>query len=110
MSDLSSKFDLSDVFVEDTLKSVLDVAREVMLDYGPDRGATRIERMAMWLVRALGEQVEENPLLTGDPLEVLVCIRDEFYGNCAPGEARALAQLLLRAADDAEADQPGHAV
>lgn len=52
-------FDFSDVGLtvgEDSLDDVLGVAVEVLTEYGPHHGRSRIERLARWLVMNLGDE------------------------------------------------------
>lgn len=76
---ISSRFDLSDVpdHAIDSLDSILDIASQVLYEYGPEAGDTRIERMARYLVLMFGgapysaEKVLELTKESG-PREIIV--------------------------------------
>jgi hypothetical protein len=72
----SNEFDVSDVPdgelpVIDSIDGILDVAREVLGDYGGVHGNTRIERMARWLAANIGAP----PFTTERPADNMVRYR-----------------------------------
>lgn len=72
----SNDFDVSDVPdgelpVIDSIDGILDVAREVLGDYGGVHGNTRIERMARWLAA----NIAAPPFTTEKPTDDLVRYR-----------------------------------
>lgn len=57
-------FDVTDITGApvDTLDAILDVAVEVLGEYGPTLGQTRIERLSRWVVLRVGEQSQAAEL------------------------------------------------
>lgn len=126
------RFDLTDIEDAggpvDHLDAVLDVAGEVLSEYGGDPGTTRIERMARWILCTTGMphtleaagalarltyalERTEDELMWGTPpdaqVQVLRCggmiaILGSAHMNAE--SARATASMLLRAAEITEAD------
>lgn len=105
-----NQFDLSDVEVAgdvDDLDSILDVAAEVLRDYGGESGNGRMVRMARYLVRNLGTTPHEYPdleLATGG-LQVSIPDPAEFgFGDSLyigdfelnTEQALCVAALILR--------------
>lgn len=107
------RFDLSDVVGAsvDSLDAVLDVACEVIAEYGPVPGNSRIERMARYLVYTLAE-----PGVTRESAGALVKLSaSDFSAVRAAGSiafntagrldasgARQLAQAMVRLSEEAE--------
>lgn len=105
-----NQFDLSDVDVAgdiDDLDTILDVAAEVLRDYGGESGNGRVVRMARYLVRNLGMTPHEYPdleLATGG-LEISIPDPAEFgFGDSvyigdfevSLEQALCVAALILR--------------
>lgn len=126
----STAFDVSDVAPDvspveppvDGLNAVLDIAAEIDLEYGPDPGMTRVERLARF-VRANFGDTRYARSQAGTASLSSVTATDEHKGRvdihrvgslmavrtCAPGWvpltpalARSLATALLIEAEDAE--------
>lgn len=116
-----NQFDVSDVVQAgpiDSIDGVLDVASSVLGDYGSDPGATRIERMARWIVHRVGDPVaiasagSLSKARTESGIGALRCM--DFVAlahegkvvtpRLTPDEARELAVALLRMAELAETD------
>jgi hypothetical protein len=119
--DHDTRFDFSDVedtltdapLLHDRLDAVLDIAVTVLADYAPDFGNTRLERMARYLMLNLGgeptlEKAGALARFSGDEVEVLragehIAVHvDGLRAGRTPEQARALAVMLLRAAELAE--------
>ena len=114
-------FDLTDVEDPiDCVDQILDVAGDVLRDYGNECGQTRIERMARWIALNLGGPPYESKragglekiiLGTGDH-DLAVLRAGHFFGIEQDGvtiivgrsalEARSLAVALMRCAEHAE--------
>jgi len=86
---------------EDTLDSALDLAREVLEDYGLWDG-TRIARLARWMIINLGGPSlhDVELVLLGDDIPLRIRTSKSVYRNS--DEARARAISLLAAAERAE--------
>jgi hypothetical protein len=124
-----ARFDLSDVVTDeapivDKVDVILDVATEVLRDYGSVVGDTRIERMAKWIVYSLGNDpcssqagmisrwnvcAEGRPTLTQfvDVYRVgehvgISCGGIRPLVKLDPERARMLGTALFRAAEKAE--------
>lgn len=114
--DHDNRFDVSDDDAGpiDTMNEILDVAASVLADYGPDPGSTRLERLARWVVDAVGGEpgsivsagaVAKVRLDTG--ISVLMAgdvIALQFDGRVvtpqlSSDDARELAVALLRVAE-----------
>ena len=102
-----------DAIVVDSVDSILDVAGEVLSEYGSDPTTTRIERLARWVVcnidpliydmRSGQVSTFEHPagvrvLQAGERIAV------EFPKFVNADEARIAATLLLRAAERADGE------
>lgn len=114
-------FDVTDVDAPaiDSLDGVLDVAGDVLRDYGPDPGRTRIERMARFIALNLGgapyssTRVGTVERCRLDHGVTIIRSGEKFaleqggmtlvVGHAA-FEARALAVALLRCAENADVD------
>ncbi len=106
----TAEFDFSDIGLLETLDAVLDVATEVLVEYG-EPGKTRIERLARYLVGMLGGEpyTHRNGLVAElfylNVIDGYVSIRsvmDVHDLQLPPEFARQLAVGLLRAAEQAE--------
>lgn len=103
-------FDFSDCeLTTDTVTSIQDLAAEVLQEYAPDHGNTRIERLARWVVFNLSPDLQDEGVdepyvsVTSDVFvhrdanKVLLCYDIELR----PDQARELATaLLICAAED----------
>lgn len=116
----TAQFDTTDVDDSppiDRIDDVLTIAASVLEDYGPDPGATRIERMARWLLLNVGSlplceragaisrfRVEKlHVVRVGDKVGITVPASSWSNATHVPHEqARELAVALLRAVEQAE--------
>ncbi len=99
---MNDKFDLSD-----TLDDVLQVAGEIQYEYGLCQGSTRIERLARCVALNLGELrlpgISEPMIMFGKLGDApMVRLPDDWVGLYTPTQIRALATMLVRAAERAE--------
>jgi hypothetical protein len=97
----SNKFDLTDVESNDTLSEILEVAGEVIGDYGP--GTTRIQRLATWLAENLGGERPKIPIgamISNQPAEPSKTVPRKMTSD----EARDFAAAVLHGADEAETE------
>lgn len=108
-----NQFDVSDADAPvDAIDAILDVAAEVLGEYGPEQGQTRIERLARWVALRVGdvtlergevlERVHGISVRAGGPYDDDRVWVTSVRAMCAD-DARALACLLLRAAERADA-------
>ena len=125
-------FDISDVFAPiDRIDAALDVAVEVLGEYGPDPGQSRIERLARFMmaniggepygfkqvgsianfqhddvhVTRIGTQVFIDPTKVSEGPDKVANTWGRRKGctfSSTPAQARAIAVMLLRAAELAE--------
>ncbi len=100
-------FDLSDAGEPvDGVDSILDVAVEVLGEYAPDSGNTRIERMARWILLNVGGIPTKMHFPIAEvrnaPAASMVQVSDDHVAGYSAHDARLLASMLLRAADRAE--------
>jgi hypothetical protein len=113
-------FDLSDVVGRvDGVREILDVAVDVLRDYGAVAGDSRIERLARWIVFNLAVHLRDihsgsrYAIYASDKLAVTQCddhmalsARVKTYGSAArpmrSEQARRLATALLVCAERAD--------
>jgi hypothetical protein len=115
------RFELTDLEPPvDTLDGVLDVAAEVLAEYGGERSDSRIERMARWIAANVGGEPYQMTETSGAMAKAVMprCaiwrVGEQFGFEAkdteiilhmaeTPAEARAVAVAILRAVDLAEA-------
>ena len=111
------KFDVTDVPAPvDRIDAALDVAAEVLGEYGDHAGMTRIERLARYVALNLGDEpyihqgagsIERYGVRNVEVVRVAQVIGLRVAGGAlsdklTPADARAIAVALLRAAERAE--------